>query len=59
MNGTQKRTLESPGRMHYMYSGMAKGNSLVEATSNSKKIKNVALAIVELQESEGIGQSVS
>jgi len=36
-----------------MHSGMAKGISLAEATSNSKKIKLVALAIVELRESEG------
>jgi len=35
--------------MHYMYSGMAKGTSQAEATSNSEKIKPVALAIVELQ----------
>jgi len=37
-----------------MYSGMAKGTSWTEATSNNKKIKPVALAIVELRESEGI-----
>jgi len=42
-----------------MYSGMAKGTSWVEATSNSEKIKPVALAIVEFRESEGISQSVS
>jgi len=29
-----------------MYSGMAKGTSLAEATLNSKKIKPIALAIV-------------
>jgi len=29
------------------------------STSNSEKIKSVALAIVELRESEGISQSVS
>jgi len=35
-----------------MYTGMAKGASQAEATSNSKKkIKPVALAIVELCES--------
>jgi len=40
-----------------MYSGMAKGTSLAEVTSNSEKIKPVALAIVE---SEGISrQAVS
>jgi len=37
-----------------MYSGMAKGTSWAEATLNSKKIKPVTLAIVELCESEGI-----
>jgi len=39
-----------------MYSGMAKGTS---QTLNSEKIKPVALAIVELRESEGIRQLVS
>jgi len=33
---------------------MAKGTSLAEATLNSKKIKPIALAIVELHGSEGI-----
>jgi len=42
-----------------MHSGMAKGTSRAEATSNSKKIKPIALAIVELCKSEGISQSVS
>jgi len=42
-----------------MYNGMAKGTSQTEATSNSKKIKPVALAIVELCESGGIRQAVS
>jgi len=41
--------------MHCMYSGMAKGTSQVEVTSNRKKI----LAIVELHESEGIRQAGS
>jgi len=36
-----------------MYSSMAKDTSQAEATSNSEKIKPVALAIVELRESEG------
>jgi len=40
-----------------MYSGMAKGTSRAEAISNNKKIKPVALAIVELLESEGVSQS--
>jgi len=34
--------------------GMAKGTSRAEVTSNSEKIRPVALAIVELRESEGI-----
>jgi len=42
-----------------MYSGMAKGTSWAEATLNSKKIKPIALATVELYESEGIRQLVS
>jgi len=42
-----------------MYNGMAKSTSRAEATLNSKKIKPVALAIVELCESEGIGLAVS
>jgi len=41
-----------------MHSGMAKGTSQAEAMLNSKKIKPVALAIVELRESEGISQAV-
>jgi len=40
-----------------MYSGMAKGTSWAEAMLNSEKIKPVALAIVELRESEGIRQT--
>jgi len=51
--------LVSPWRMYCMYSGMAKGTSQAEVTSNSEKIKPVALAIVELCESEGISQSGS
>jgi len=42
-----------------MYSSMAKGTSQTEATSNSEKIKPVALAIVKLCEPEGIRQLVS
>jgi len=51
---TQRRAVVSPLRMHCMYSGMAKGTSQAEAMLNSEKIKPVALAIVELRESEGI-----
>jgi len=45
--------------MHFMYSGMAKGTSRAEVTLNSEKMKSVALAIVELRESEGISQAGS
>jgi len=38
---------------------MAKGTSRTEVMSNSKKIKPVALAIVELRDSKGISQVVS
>jgi len=37
MNGTQRRAMLSPWRMHCMYSGMAKGTSWAEATLSSKK----------------------
>jgi len=37
---------------------MAKGTSWAEVTSNSEKIKPVALAIVELCLSEGISQAI-
>jgi len=36
--------------MHCMHGGMAKGTSRAEATSNSEKIKPVALDIVKLSE---------
>jgi len=39
--------------------GMAKGTSQAEVTSNRKKFKPVALAIVELCEFEGSRQAVS
>jgi len=42
-----------------MHSGMAKGTSRAEVTLNSEKIKPVALAIVELCESEDIRQAGS
>jgi len=41
-----------------IYSGMAKSTSPAEVTSNCKKIKPVALVIVELRKSEGIRQAV-
>jgi len=36
---------------------MLKGISQAEATSNSEKIKPVALAVIELHKSEGIRQA--
>jgi len=40
INGTQRRAVVSPWRMHCMHSGMAKGTSRAEATLNSEKIKS-------------------
>jgi len=40
-----------------MYSSMEKGTSRAEVTLNSEKIKPIALANVELHESEGIRQA--
>ena len=37
--------------MHCMYWGMPKGTSWAKAMSNSKKIKPVALAVIELKAS--------
>jgi len=51
--------IKSGGPPDSMSSGMAKGTSWAEAVSNSEKIKPVALAIVELCESEGIRQTGS
>jgi len=48
MNGTQRRMLVNPWRMHYTCCSIPKGNSWAEAMSNSEKIKLVALAIVQL-----------
>jgi len=48
-NGTQRRTLVSPWRIHCMYCGVPKGTSWGEATSNSEKIKSIALAVIELR----------
>ena len=42
-----------------MYCGMPKGTSQAEVMSNSKLIKPVALAIIELHLSESINQSGS
>ena len=42
-----------------MYCSMPKGTCQAEATSNSEKIKPVALAIIKLRLSEGISQLLS
>ena len=59
MNETQRRTLVSPWRMHCTHCGMPKGTSRAEVTSNSEKIKPIALAVIELCLSEGISQLVT
>ena len=48
MNGTQRRTLVSPFRMHWTKCSMLKGTSWAKVTLNSEKIKPVALAVIEL-----------
>ena len=45
--------------MYFTYCSMPKGTSRNEATSNSEKIKPVALAIIELRLAESIRQVVS
>ena len=40
--------------MHFAYCGMPKGTSQAEVTSNSDKIKPVALDGIKLCQSEGI-----
>jgi len=42
-----------------MHCSATKGTSWAEVTLNSEKIKPIALAIVELRESEGIRQAGS
>jgi len=43
--------------MHCTYCGVPKGTSRAEVTSNSGKIKPVALAVIKLRLSEGIRQA--
>ena len=57
MNETQRRTLVSPLMMHCMYCSMPKDTSWAKVTSNSEKIKPVALSIIKLRLSEGISQT--
>jgi len=54
MNGTQRRMLVSPWRIHYTYCGMPIGTSRAEATLNSENVKPIALAVIELCLTEGI-----
>ena len=56
MNGTQRRTL---GRMHCTYYGMPKVTFRAKATSNSEKIKSIALAVIKLHLHQSVSQSVS
>jgi len=42
-----------------MYCGMPKGTSWAEVTSNSEKIKPIAIAVITLRLTEGISQSGS
>ena len=44
MNGTQRRTLVSPWRMHCTYCGMPKDTCRAEATSNSEKNQTRSLS---------------
>jgi len=55
MDGIQSKSMNNA----LMYSAMTKGTSRAEAMSKSKKVKPVALAIVELCKSEGISQAGS
>ena len=48
MNGTERRALVSPWRMHWTHCSMLKGTSWDEATSSSEKIKPIALVVIEL-----------
>jgi len=59
MNGTQRTALVSPLRVYCMYSSISKGTFQAEMILNNEKIKPVALAIVELCQSEGMWQTVS
>ena len=54
VNGTQRRTLVSPRRMHCVYCGMPKGTYRAKVTLISEKIKPVVIAVIELLLSEAI-----
>jgi len=51
MNGIQRKMLVSSWRKHCTHCGMSKDTSQAETTSNSEKIKPIALATVELKAS--------
>ena len=53
-NGAQRRTKVSAQYVYFTYCGIPKGTSRDEATSNSEKIKPIALAITL---SEGISKA--
>jgi len=59
MNGTQRRALVSPWRMHCMYSGMAKDTAQAEATSNSERIKWIMQIWRHQAGRQSVSQSVS
>jgi len=60
VSGDEWNTKEGPGKsMKSAYCSVPKGTSRDEATSNSKKINPIALAVIELCLSEGIRQLVS
>ena len=46
-------------KKHCTYCGMLKGTSWAKVTSNSEKLKPVALAVIKLCLSEGISQLLS
>ena len=59
VNAFKLDTLPHINIMYSWYCGMPKGTIRAKVTSNSEKIKPVALAVIELHLSEGIRQSVS
>ena len=56
---TKEDTGKSMKNALYVYCGIPKGTCRAEATSNSEKIKPIALAVIKLCLSEGISQSVT
>ena len=56
---TKEDTDKSMKNALYVYFSMPKGTCQAEATSNSEKIKPVALAVIKLRLSGGISQSVT